>query len=69
MTEELAIGHPVQAQDNCFGKMALAVEGNLWWFSIRGGYFPAIWTILGMGIAVPILGNTAFGPSRRFSEG
>lgn len=49
----------------------LAVGGLatvIWWFSTPGGYFWPIWPILGMGIAVPILGYSAFGRRGGLSE-
>lgn len=43
----------------------------IWWFSTPGGYFWPVWPILGMAIAVPILGYAAFnkpGPSEKEIE-
>jgi len=38
-----------------------AVVTIIWWFSTPGGYFWPVWPILGMGVAVPILGYSAYG--------
>ena len=32
----------------------------IWWFSTPGGYFWPVWPILGMAVAVPIIGYAAF---------
>ena len=43
----------------------------IWWFSTPGGYFWPVWPILGMAVAVPILGYAAFkkpGPSEKKIE-
>lgn len=43
----------------------------VWWFSTPGGYFWPVWPILGMAIALPILGYAAFnkpGPSEKEIE-
>jgi len=45
-----------------------AVVSIIWWFSTPGGYFWPIWPILGMGVAVPILGYSAYGRGRQISE-
>lgn len=43
----------------------------IWWFSTPAGYFWPVWPILGMAVAVPILGYSAFnkpGPSEKKIE-
>lgn len=36
---------------------------GVWWITTPGGYFWPAWVLLGMGVAVPILGFNAYGPA------
>jgi hypothetical protein len=40
----------------------------VWWFSTPNGYFWPIWPIVGMAVAVPILGYSAYGRGAGISE-
>jgi len=35
---------------------------GIWWLSSPGGYFWPAWTMLGMAVAIPIIGFDAYGP-------
>jgi|AntAceMinimDraft_15_1070371.scaffolds.fasta_scaffold59010_2 hypothetical protein len=47
--------------------VSLIVSG-IWFLATPGEYFWPIWTIGGMGIAVPFIAWDAFGPSSSISE-
>jgi len=36
---------------------------GIWWISSPGGYFWPAWTMLGMAVAIPIIGFEAYGPA------
>lgn len=35
---------------------------GIWWISSPGGYFWPAWPMLGMAVAIPIIGFDAYGP-------
>lgn len=35
---------------------------GIWFVTTPGGYFWPVWTMLGMGVAIPIIGFQAYGP-------
>jgi len=43
---------------------ANALVTGIWFITTPGGYFWPVWVLLGMGIAIPIIGFDAYGPVR-----